>query len=180
MMAVAGWLYHEVTAAAPPTEVTAPTRKSTPAVVAGEDPPVAPPPTVEGARRSPPVGAGMLKNGLAAPRPAAPPTPPGRDDIGPPDPATPDKADPKWDAVLGQVNKSYDSGDYDEAKEAAIRLLKKDPNNVRMLRVVISSACQTGDPTDAQLYFERLTEKRDRDQMKTRCERNAVTLTDPK
>ena len=101
------------------------------------------------------------------------PSPPPADDL-------PEKADPRWDAVLAEVNKSYDRGDYEEAKADAEKVLRKDPTNVRMLRVVVSSACITADPVEAQRWYEKLTDKRDRDQMRTRCERYQVSLTDPK
>ena len=86
------------------------------------------------------------------------------------------KANPKQDAILDEVNKAYDHGEYDDAKTMAIKILANDPKNVRMLRVVISSSCILGDAADAQKYFGALTEQRDKDQMKTRCARYGVTF----
>lgn len=193
LVGVAGWLYHEVNVA--PAEA-APALASSPVASAavtspppprgdgpamGRVPPPPPPsePTPDPAiTKSPSPWAAQLRSGVSAqgfkPGLAA------GSSIGPPDPNDPKKADPQWDAILSEVNKQYDRGDYDEAKADAIKLLAKDPGNVRLLRVVVSSSCLTGDAADAQTYYEKLTDKRDRDQMRTRCERNQVTLTDPK
>jgi len=87
-------------------------------------------------------------------------------------------ANPKLDAVMDQANKAYDHQDFDEAKMIAGKVLAKMPNNVRMLRIMVSSSCIDGDVAVAQKYYPNLP-KFDRDQMKVRCDRYGVTLTDP-
>jgi len=88
------------------------------------------------------------------------------------------KPNPKLDAIMDQANKAYDRQDFDEAKAIAGKVLAKLPNNVRMLRIMVSSSCIDGDVAIAQKYFPTLP-KFDREQMKVRCDRYGVTLTDP-
>jgi hypothetical protein len=88
------------------------------------------------------------------------------------------KPNPKLDAIMDQANKAYDRQDYDEAKAIAGKVLSKQPGNVRMLRIMVSSSCIDGDMAVAQKYFPQLP-KFDREQMKSRCDRYGVTLTDP-
>jgi hypothetical protein len=87
-------------------------------------------------------------------------------------------ANPKLDAIMDQASKAYDHQDYDEAKMIAGKVLAKMPNNVRMLRIMVSSSCIDGDVAIATKYYPSLP-KFDRDQMKVRCDRYGVTLTDP-
>ena len=84
----------------------------------------------------------------------------------------------RLDAIMSEANKHYDRHEYDEARAIAQRVLKKLPNNVRMLRIMVSAACADGDQAEAQKHFNVLPE-RDREQMKTRCMRNQITFTDP-
>jgi hypothetical protein len=90
-------------------------------------------------------------------------------------PATITKPDAKLDAIMGEANKAYDRGDFDEAKAIAQRVLAKAPSNVRMLRILVSSDCITGDNAEAQKNF-LLLPIGDRAQMRTRCERYGVTF----
>lgn len=90
------------------------------------------------------------------------------------------KADPKADAILDEVNRAYDHGEYDEAKTQALKQLggELEPaEKTRMLRVVVSSSCILGDGADAQKYYAQLPQ-RDKNQMKVRCERYGVSFTD--
>jgi hypothetical protein len=116
------------------------------------------------------------------PREVVPPTPvqtPVRSE--PPQPTGDPIADelarpnPKLDAVMSEANKAYDRGDFDEAKGIAIKVLAKDPANVRMLRIVVSSSCIDGDSTEAQRHYLQLPAP-DRQQMKVRCARYGVTF----
>jgi hypothetical protein len=127
---------------------------------------------------------------------ATSPTPAGAPQVKRIDPATPtpgvtveahdepaaagsdDKANPKLDAIMDQANKAYDRQDYDEAKAIAGKVLTKLPTNIRMLRIMVSSSCIDGDVAVAQKYLPSLP-KFDRDQLKVRCDRYGVTLTDP-
>ncbi|HEY3803684.1 MAG TPA: hypothetical protein VGL61_13815 [Kofleriaceae bacterium] len=84
----------------------------------------------------------------------------------------------KLDAIMDQANKAYDRGDYEEAKSIALKVIAKLPTSVRMMRIMVSSACFEGDSTLAQEWYDKLP-KPDRGIMKTRCERNQVMLTEP-
>jgi hypothetical protein len=87
------------------------------------------------------------------------------------------RANPKADALMDQASKAYDRQDFDEARTIAGKVLAKQPNNVRMLRIMVSSSCIDGDSITAQKYYAMLP-KFDRDQMKARCDRYGVSFTD--
>jgi hypothetical protein len=84
---------------------------------------------------------------------------------------------PRMDAVMAEANKAYDRGEFDEAKGIALKVLAKDPANVRMLRIVVSANCIDGNSADAQKHYLSLPQV-DREQMKVRCERYGVTFND--
>jgi hypothetical protein len=84
----------------------------------------------------------------------------------------------KLDAIMNEANKAYDRGDLDEAKSIARRVLAITPTSVRMLRIVVSASCISGDVAEAQAAYVQLPNF-DRDQMKTRCGRYGVSFTDP-
>jgi len=109
---------------------------------------------------------------------APPPRP--TEDVPPPETARimPTGPNPKLDAIMGEANRAYDHGDFDEAKQIAQKVLEKAPGNVRMLRIIVSSECIAGDSAEAQKYFAQLPVS-DRAQMRTRCDRYGVTLKDP-
>lgn len=86
--------------------------------------------------------------------------------------------DLKTDNLMELANKAYDRQDFDEATQLATRVLAKEPNNIRMLRVMVSANCIGGDSGIAQQYYEKLP-KFDRDQMKQRCDRYGVVFKDP-
>jgi len=102
-----------------------------------------------------------------------PPAPPEIADTPPED----QKANPKLDAIMDQANKAYDRQDFDDARTIAGKVLAKQPNNIRMLRIMVSSSCIDGDSITAQKYYTSLP-KFDRDQMKARCDRYGVSFTD--
>lgn len=87
------------------------------------------------------------------------------------------KPNPRMDAVMAEANKAYDKGDFDEAKGIALKVIAKEPTNVRMLRIVVSSACIDGDSAEAQKHYQVLPPG-DREQMKVRCSRYGVTFND--
>jgi len=87
----------------------------------------------------------------------------------------PDEANAKLDAVMAEANKAYDHGDFDEAKLIAQKVLAKSPNNVRMLRIMVSSSCIDGDTGLAQANFPKLPAA-DQEQMRVRCARYGVTF----
>ena len=78
-------------------------------------------------------------------------------------------------AAMDDANKAYDRGDYMGAVEAAEALIEKQPNNVRMLRVVVSSHCILGNAEEASGFFEKLP-ARDQRQMARRCGRYGIEL----
>ena len=102
-----------------------------------------------------------------------PPAPPEVADTPPDD----QRANPKLDAIMDQANKAYDRQDFDDARTIAGKVLAKQPNNIRMLRIMVSSSCIDGDSITAQKYYTLLP-KFDRDQMKARCDRYGVSFTD--
>ena len=150
--------------------------RSTPASAQSQpmDHPSSPPPQPVAARPEP-AGHNVA---IRPPVKSAPETP-----VAPPEiqtPPTPDdqKANPKLDATMDQANKAYDRQDYDEAKSIAGKVLAAQPDNVRMLRIMVSSSCMDGDATMAQTYYEKLP-KSDREQMKARCDRVGVAFKEP-
>jgi hypothetical protein len=92
-----------------------------------------------------------------------------------PDPTA--ATDAKLDAVMSEANKAYDHGDLEEAKTIAGRVLAHQPDNVRMLRIMVSSSCIDGDLTVAQASFLKLPPS-DQEAMRVRCSRYGVALSD--
>ena len=92
-----------------------------------------------------------------------------------PEGTPPDKQPHKLAEVMDEANKAYDRGDLDEAKAIAQKVLVASPDNVRMLRIVVSATCISGDTAEAQKAYVLLP-KSDREQMKTRCGRYGVNL----
>jgi len=91
--------------------------------------------------------------------------------------ADPSLAGPKLDAVMAEANKAYDRGDYDEAKQLAVRLLAQSPTNVRMMRIMVSASCIDGDSAVALTYYPKLPPV-DQEQMKVRCARYGIVFPD--
>jgi len=89
----------------------------------------------------------------------------------------PNRANPKLDAVMDEANRAYDRQDFDEARSIAAKVLDKTPNNIRMLRVMVSSSCIQGDNAVAQKYYDALP-RFDRDQMRMRCDRYGVSFNE--
>ena len=71
---------------------------------------------------------------------------------------------------MTESNKAYDRGDYEGARALAIKLLGKEPGNVRMLRVAVSSSCIMSDADLATKYWAQLPAA-DQAQMSIRCSR---------
>ena len=69
---------------------------------------------------------------------------------------------------MDAANKLYDKGDYPGAEEAALEILKDNPRNIRMLRIVVSTSCIMGNAEQAQQYLAQLP-NRDQTQMRKRC-----------
>jgi hypothetical protein len=85
-------------------------------------------------------------------------------------PLTPDQTD-----HLVEANKLYDRGDFDGARSLAKKMLAQLPGNVRMLRVVVSSACIMGDHDEAQKYASELPPP-DHEAMVARCAKYEIAL----
>jgi len=75
--------------------------------------------------------------------------------------------------AMDEANQRYDRGDYEGAVEAAEALLKTQPSNVRMLRILVSANCILGNPDDATAAYGRLP-GRDQRQMQKRCARYGI------
>lgn len=149
----------------------APAQTGTPTVV-GETAPPQPPPTPRDTA-APPENT------------PPPPTPDSRLQVGN-DVVTPQamagsddqNANPKLESMMELANKAYDRQEFDDARAIAGKVLSRDPTNVRMLRIMVSSNCIQGDTAVAQQYYDKLP-KIDREQMKTRCDRYGVTFKEP-
>jgi len=89
-----------------------------------------------------------------------------------------ERANPKLDAIMDQANKRYDKGEFEDAKAIAGKVLSKQPTNIRMMRIMVSSSCVDGDQPVAQQWYVQLP-KADREQMKVRCAKYQVTFKDP-
>lgn len=118
-----------------------------------------------------PVGVGTIRGSSPPPVIQATDDHPALSDI-------PDKADPRYQMVLGEANKAYDRQDFDEARTIATKVLAKDPTNARMLRIMVSSHCIEGDQAAAQTYYDKLPEF-DRQQMTKRCATYGVSFKEP-
>ena len=77
---------------------------------------------------------------------------------------------------MSEVNRTYDRGDIAGARAMALKVLADAPDNVRMLRVLVSTSCILGDADQAKAYWLRLTTARDREQMAQRCDRFGVDV----
>lgn len=134
-------------------------------------------PSTEPAEAGQPARAGGPKMGRPLSpeelRPTQPPPPSGDAPVLAND--VPDKTDPRFQMVMAEANKAYDRQDFDEARSIATRVLAKDPTNVRMLRIMVSSHCIEGDSTAAKTYYDKLPEF-DRQQMDKRCATYGVTF----
>ena len=91
--------------------------------------------------------------------------------------ATDLKTDPDMSLAqaLDEANRLFDRQEHDAAQEAALKLLERSPGNVRMLRIVVTTACMMGETDKAQRHWSELPE-RDREQMATRCGRYGITF----
>jgi hypothetical protein len=118
-----------------------------------------------------PVGVGTIRGTGEVPVIAATDDRPAISDV-------PEKADPRFQMVLAEASKAYDRQDFDEARSIATKVLAKDPTNVRMLRIMVSSHCIEGDQAAAQTYYDKLPEF-DRQQMTKRCTTYGVSFKEP-
>jgi hypothetical protein len=75
-----------------------------------------------------------------------------------------------------EVSRLYDQREYDDAIKLAKTILETEPDNVRVMRVMISSACASGDVTLARSYFDKLKRPKDRRDMTKRCERFGASI----
>lgn len=132
-------------------------------------PAAAPPPSAPREAAAPPRSAPPSP----VPAPAAPPGPaPLASEPAQPEP---ELVGPKLDAVMDEANKAYDRGDFDDAKVVAARLLARYPNNVRMLRIMVSASCIDGDAQAAQASYAKLPAP-DQAQMRIRCARYGMSF----
>jgi len=113
-----------------------------------------------------PIGAGEVRPPAALPASGDPPAL--ATDV-------PEKADPRFQMIQAEANKAYDRQDFDEARAIATKVLAKDPTNIRMLRIMVSSHCIEGDSVAAQTYYDKLPDF-DRQQMAKRCSTYGVSF----
>jgi hypothetical protein len=92
-----------------------------------------------------------------------------------PDPAAPTAPPADLNARMDEANRFYDQRMYEEAQEAAQVILNEHPGNVRMLRIVVSTACIMGDVDKARRYNEILPAA-DQEQMRARCSKFGLEL----
>lgn len=99
-------------------------------------------------------------------------------------PATPGEAstptldgDPRLETsnAKDEANRQYDKQDFEGALATAVKILDREPGDVRMLRVAVSSACQLGDGEKAKQYYAQLP-PHDQSQMARRCSRMNITF----
>jgi len=99
-------------------------------------------------------------------------------------PATPGEAstpnldgDPRLETsnAKDEANRQYDKQDFEGAIATAMKVLDKDPGDIRMLRVLVSSACQLGDADRAKQFYAQLP-PHDQSQMARRCSRMNITF----
>lgn len=94
--------------------------------------------------------------------------------------AVPDlQGDPRLElsTAKDEANRLYDRQDFEAAMEQAAKVLEKSPGDVRMLRVMVSAACQMGDADKAQRYWNELP-PHDQNQMTRRCQRYGITFVE--
>jgi hypothetical protein len=176
-MGSGGYLYHAVHETPPEVGASSHAPRSAkvdpPPVLTPPPPP--PPITMPAPLRSSPIMV-THRDHVPVPPPETPPDPP--PDTGSGSGSDGQKANPKADALMDQANKAYDNGDFDEASAAAVKVLATDPGNIRMMRIMVSSGCQSGDIPTAQKYFLQLP-LNDRSQMRIRCGRYGIVLQEP-
>lgn len=80
---------------------------------------------------------------------------------------------------MDAVNSLYDHKDFEAALDAARVILEESPRNVRMLRVVVSSACIMGQPEVALDSYLLLPPAPHQRHMRKRCARYGVDLPPP-
>ena len=76
---------------------------------------------------------------------------------------------------MTEATRFYDKGNYPAAQEVALEILEKDPGNIKMLRVAVSTLCATGDVDRAVRYLNQLPAG-DQNQMRKRCEKWGAEL----
>jgi hypothetical protein len=134
------------------------------------------PPVIETASADPRVRAGGSAFQVRPARPEAPrPNPLDQ----PVPPAIDEHANPRLDSIMDEATKAYDTGDFEQARAIASKVLARTPTNVRMLRIMVSSSCIEGDAQTAQQYYNYLPAW-DRQQMRVRCaDKSGITFVEP-
>ena len=95
--------------------------------------------------------------------PPAPPEPPRKQKPPPlraPQRAYPPPPPPGVTDTMREVTRSFDRGDFAEARKVALEVLGKNPHpqaTERMLRIAASSSCALGEAEVARSYYEKLT-----------------------
>lgn len=123
---------------------------------------------------------------LGVDTPSMPPEAPAITEEPPPPPRSPREAptpdnggDPRLEisTAKDEANRLYDKMDYEGAMAKATYVLAKEPGDIRMIRVVVSAACQLGDADKAKQFWLQLP-PHDQNQMTRRCQRFGITFSE--
>jgi hypothetical protein len=146
-------------------------------------PPRIPPPKTSSpragaaARSAPSASEPAASSEPALPSEPAPPSEPALPSSKPaPGSGNPDNPTPEQDAAIQEAVGSYDTGDFESARAAAIKALAMNLGpwgKERMLRVAASSSCFMGEPDQARQHYDQLTPRGQRDIAK-RCRRMGI------
>lgn len=181
VLAMGLYLWREVNATPAPPDTPSPEKRTSKPKVDDEAPAAEAPERDKQPTRVARPDPAPVRDTASRPAPSTPSTTTEAPALAGSDPVTEElaKPNPKLDMVMAEANKAYDHGEFDEAKGIAMKVLAKDPNNVRMLRIAVSASCIEGDPVEAQKHYNLLPGP-DREAMKIRCGRYGVSFTDPK
>jgi hypothetical protein len=70
---------------------------------------------------------------------------------------------------------AYDKQNFDEARALAVEVLRVDPTNAPMTRLLVTIACIEGDKEEATRRWAQVAE-RDRERIRQRCSRFGITF----
>lgn len=91
------------------------------------------------------------------------------------EPARTAPTDEQIAAMMDIASRQYDRNDLQAARASAHAVVAIDPDNVRMLRLIVSCACKLGNADEARTFYSRLP-ARDAKQIRSRCARYDVKL----
>lgn len=89
--------------------------------------------------------------------------------------SSPDEDEGDDELEVDDVREPFDSGQFMEALDLAVRYLEQDPDQAYVRRVAVTSACATGDIDTALEYYEQMND-RDQRTSQHRCGRYNVDI----